>query len=800
MIHRKRVEPPRHIYPPDQWRLIEKKFYPKFQGQTETLFSTSNGYIGIRGVFEEGQPSYDNGTFINGFYESWPITYGEEAYGFSKTGQTIVNVTDSKIIKLYVDDEPFYLPTAKLLKFERVLDMKCGTLEREVIWELASGKQVLIKSTRLVSLEHRHLAAISYTVTVLNDSAPVTITSEIINNSNGLSGRKEEDGDPRRARKFQYRVLEPVLHYINDTRLVLCHSTKNSKIALAAGIEHDIETDCSYSHISECSEENGKVQYMVDAEPGKPINLTKYITYHTTRTAPHTPDELSNRAQRALSRARKFGFDDLLNGQRKYLNDFWKKSDVKIEVNKAYSKFTSTEAQQALRFNLFHICQATARVEGAGIPAKGLTGQAYEGHYFWDMEIFLLPFLTYTNPRIAKNLLAFRYSMLEKAREYATQLNQKGAMFPWRTINGDEASAYYAAGTAQYHINADIMFALQKYVNTTGDYDFLFEYGVEMLVETARLWTDLGFYSKGKNGQFCIHGVTGPDEYNTVVKNNLYTNLMAQENLRFAIESVENLRNVKPELFEDLVHKTKLKISEIDAWKKAADKMYIPYDKKMKIHPQDDDFLLKERWDFENTDPDKYPLLLHFHPLVIYRHQVIKQADVVLATFLLNDKFSEEETKRNFDYYDPLTTGDSSLSVPIQSIVASKIGYQEKAVEYARDAISMDLSDIAGNVKDGCHIASMAGTWMVFVFGFAGMKGNGGSKLSFEPNLPPQIEKLRFPVTFKDSMLQVEIDQKNIKYSLISGKEAVIQHNGKEIKLTAKKKELSKPLPSKRRS
>ena len=800
MIHRKRVELPKHIYPSDQWRLIEKKFYPKFLEQTETLFSTSNGYIGIRGVFEEGHPSYDNGTFINGFYESWPITYGEEAFGFSKTGQTIVNVTDSKIIKLYVDDEPFYLPTAKLLKFERVLDMKCGTLEREVIWELASGKQVLIKSTRLVSLEHRHLAAISYSVTVLNDSAPVTITSEIINNSNGLSSRHEEDGDPRRARRFEYRVLQPVLHYINDTRLVLCHSTKNSKITLAAGIEHNIETDCSYSHISECSEEKGKVQYMVDAEPDKPINLTKYITYHTTRTAPHTHDELSNRAQRALSRARKFGFDDLLKGQKKYLDEFWKKSDVKIQVNKAYSKFTSTEIQQALRFNLFHICQATAKVEGAGIPSKGLTGQAYEGHYFWDMEIFLLPFLTYTNPRIAKNLLAFRYSMLGKAREYADQLNQKGAMFPWRTINGDEASAYYAAGTAQYHINADIMYALQKYVNTTGDYDFLFEYGAEMLVETARLWTDLGFYSKSKNGQFCIHGVTGPDEYNTVVKNNLYTNLMAQENLRFAIDSVENLRNVKPELFEDLVHKTKLKISEIDDWKKAADKMYIPYDKKMKIHPQDDEFLLKERWDFENTSPEKYPLLLHFHPLVIYRHQVIKQADVVLATFLLNDKFSEEETKRNFDYYDPLTTGDSSLSVPIQSIVASKIGYKEKAVEYARDAVLMDLADVAGNVKDGCHIASMAGTWMVFVFGFAGMKGNGGSKLSFEPNLPPQIEKLRFPVTFKDTMLQVDIDQKNIKYRLISGKEAVIMHNDKELKLTVKKKEISKSLKSKRRS
>ena len=281
-------------------------------------------------------------------------------------------------------------------------------------------------------------------------------------------------------------------------------------MSVAAGIEHSIKTDCSYSYISECSEDKGKVQYMVDARPGKPINITKYMAYHTTITAPHTTDELCNRAKRALSRARKFGFDDLLKGQKKYLNDFWKKSDVKITLNHNSTKFSTKEIQQAIRFNIFQICQATARVEGAGVPSKGLTGQAYEGHYFWDMEIYLLPFLTYTNPSIAKNLLTFRYSMLDKAREYARRLNQKGAMFPWRTINGEEASAYYAAGTAQYHINADIMYALKKYVNTTGDFDFLYEYGAEMLVETARLWSDLGFYSSSRKGKFCIHGVTGP--------------------------------------------------------------------------------------------------------------------------------------------------------------------------------------------------------------------------------------------------------------------------------------------------
>ena len=667
MIKKEKLELPGYIYPKDPWKIVENRFSPKFLPQTETIFSTSNGYLGIRGVFEEGKPANNGGTFINGFYETWPITYVEDAFGFAKTGQTIVNLTDSKIIKLYVDDEPFYLPTANLIKFNRTLDMKAGTLDREIVWEMASGKKISIKSKRLVSYEHRHIAAISYEVTVLNAKAPVVISSEIINNNN--SQKNDADDDPRIARRFKESVLQPETFSADDTRIVLCHSTTNSKMTVASGIEHTLETECEHSFISECCEDFGKVVFSIDAEKGKPINLTKFITYHTTRTAPHTSEELCVRAERALNRARKAGFDDLLKGQKKYLKDFWNKSDIKIEVNGAHEKTSTKKLQQAIRFNLFQIFQATVRVEGAGVPSKGLTGEGYEGHYFWDMEIYLMPFLIYTSPLVARNLLKFRYSMLSNARDYAKQLNQKGAMFPWRTINGEEASAYYAAGTAQYHINADIIYALKKYVNATGDYDFLFEFGAEMLVETARLWSDIGFYSNRNGKKFNIHAVTGPDEYNTVVNNNAYTNLMARENLRLAIDTIESIRNIKPELYEDVVHKTKFKKAELDEWKKAAEKMYIPYDKELGIHPQDDDFLNKEKWDFENTPPAKYPLLLNYHPLVIYRHQVIKQADLILAMFLLEGEFTEEEKKKNFDYYDPITVRDSSLSVCIQSIL-----------------------------------------------------------------------------------------------------------------------------------
>ncbi len=782
---RKGIYAAQHIYPPDPWRITEKQFYPELIGLAETIFCTSNGYIGMRGAFEEGNPSYQNFTIVNGFYETWPIIYGEEAFGFTKMGQTIVNVPDSKIIKLYVDDEPFYIPTATLLHFERFLDMRNGVVERNLIWEMFSGKQISIRSKRLVSMEHRHLAAISYEVTVLNDKAPVIISSEIIDHENYVEEDEEQQvqgngGDPRRASRLEHRVLEPCLNDVRDTSVILCHSTRNSKMTITSGIEHTLETNCDFSHTSRAADDRGKVVFMVDAQKGEPITLTKYMTYHTTRTAPHTNEELRERARRSLKRAKKFGFSDLLEGQRKYLDKFWERSDVCVEMD---SDERTVSFQQAIRFSLFQMHQSSARVEGAGVPSKGLTGAGYDGHYFWDMEIYLMPFLTYTSPTIAENLLKFRYSMLDKAREYARRLNQKGAMFPWRTINGEEASAYYAAGTAQYHINADIVYALKKYVNVTGDHDFVSKYGAEILIETARLWSDLGFYSNSGEEKFEIHGVTGPDEYNTVVNNNTYTNFMARENLRLAAATVEKLEEAEPELFKSLAHKTNLRISEIEDWKKAAEHMYIPYDEELGIHPQDDHFLEKEKWDFENVPEDKYPILLHYHPLVIYRHKVVKQSDLVLAMFLLEKEFSQEEKRRNFDYYDPLTTGDSSLSACIQGIAAAKVGHMDKAMEYAENAVFMDLGDMGRNTVDGCHIASMGGTWMMFVFGFAGL-ANSRKKPEFIPNLPQEMLRLNFSISILGNLIEVDLNHSETRYTLKNGDGIALRHAGVDFEIS----------------
>ena len=606
------------------------------------------------------------------------------------------------------------------------------------------------------------------------------------------SARIDSD-DPRLAKRFSGRVLYPQTSYSKDRRIVLCHATKASKLVVACATETTLETTCPHTYKSAYNDDFGQVAFTIEARSGVSIELTKYIVYHTAPAA--SAEELCSRAEWTMDRITSLGFQKLLAAQEQFMSEFWRRSDVRVkDVRQERIKRTTVEIQQAIRFNLFHILQAAARAENAGVPAKGLTGKAYEGHYFWDTEIYLLPFLIYTSPQIARNLLIFRYKMLAQARARARELGHRGAMFPWRTINGEEASAYYAAGTAQYHINADIMYAVRKYVQATGDDRFLRDYGAEMLVETARLWLDLGFYSDKKGGKFCINGVTGPDEYNTVVNNNAYTNLMARENLRYATNIIEALRKQEPDAYDALVRKTALEPTEVETWRDAAENMYVPYDDDLKIIPQDDGFLDKEVWDFRNTPLNHYPLLLFYHPLDIYRRQVIKQADVILALFLLGEAFPIEAKKRNFEFYDPLTTGNSSLSSCVEAIIAAQVGDIDKTLRYGIAALLMDLADVGGNVRDGCHIASMGGTWMMLVYGFGGMRDDDGT-LSFWPRRAPEDNAiLRFTVTYRDKLLEVEIGVAKAEYSLREGEDLTIRHEIEEVFLTREHPVAARPI------
>ena len=763
---------PPHKYEVDPWRLIEIEFDPEGASVDETLFAIGNGYIGMRANPSEGRESYSHGTYLNGFHETWEIRHAEDAYGFAKTGQTIVNVPDAKLMKLYVDDEPLLLSTADIRDYRRDLDFANGTSARDLVWRTPAGKRVHVRTERMVSFEHRHLAIMTIEVTLLDEPAPVVISSQLLNRQDGQDeyhvrlAALGEGMDPRQARKFDRRVLIPRLQRqgtASEGPVILGFQCASSAMTLACGYQHLVDTACEHSTTTEIMPDLAKTVFTVDGQPGQTIKITKLVSYHTSTGVPC--EELADRCERTLNRARTHGVRAIKESQRLWLDEFWARSDIKITGNDA--------DQQAIRWNLFQLAQATARTQEQGVAAKGVTGGGYDGHYFWDTEIYVVPFLAATNPEIARKLLRFRWKMLPAARARAKELNQSGALYPWRTINGEEASAYYAAGTAQYHINAAVAYALERYMLATGDHEFLANEGAEILVETARMWCDLGFHStENLNGLtrsvFRIHGVTGPDEYTTVVNDNLYTNVMARFNLRYAADTVTKLCTEDPRAYEALLRRTGLHDSEVQDWIRAADAMYLPYSPSLGIYPQEDSFLDRERWDFENTPADKYPLLLNFHPLVIYRHQVLKQADVVLAMYLRGDQFETMEKQRNFDYYDPLTTGDSSLSACVQSIVAAQVGYLDLAWSYFRQSLYLDLNNTHGNTDQGVHIASAAGVWAGVVHGFAGMLDTGEC-LRFAPQLPEQWLSASFTIQRRGSVLLVELSPDGARLSLQSG-------------------------------
>lgn len=778
VIKRTIVVPPEHLFPPDEWRIVEARWTPGFSTRAESALALSNGYLGVRGCQDEGRPVAAPGTFVNGFHETWPIVHAEDAYGLARVGQTIVNVPDASTIELYVDDEPLYLPTARTPEYRRVLDMRRGVLTRDLRWATSSGKHARVSSTRLVSLEHRHVMAISYEV-VVDWPAPVCLRSRVVTWANLAPppvDTTSSRSDPRRATRLDRRVLEPELLTDEDGRIVLGYRTAHSHMTLAIAVDHALEVASPHQTTIDVGPDASELVLTVAAEAGVPIRLVKYVAYHTSRNAP--VEELAGRCRRTLDRVSAAGFDDLVSAQQRNLDRYWDRADVTIEDRIR----DPVRVQQAVRWNLFHLAQAAWRNEGSGIPAKGLTGDAYDGHYFWDTETWVLPFLAYTWPRLARNLLRFRHSMLPAARARARELGLDGALFPWRTIRGDEASANFQGGTAQFHLDADIAYAIRRYVDVRGDVGFLVEAGAEMLVETARMWADLGFY--GDDGRFHIHGVTGPDEYTTVVDDNAYTNLMARLNLRYAAAALRRIETERPDDHAALVDELGIAATEPASWEQAAALMYVPEDPARGITPQDATFLAHERWDLGSTPPEEFPLLLHHHPLSIYRRQVLKQADVVMAMFLLGNEFTDEQKRRNFEYYDPLTTGDSSLSASIQSIVASEIGADRTACRYLDFALLVDLADVTGDTSHGVHIASAAGSWMGLVFGFGGVRDFGG-RLTIDPRLPVRFGSLGFSLRFHDRQLRVRLTHEEERYELTEGEPLEVEIRGRPYTLTS---------------
>lgn len=754
------------------WCLSENSIPKANLAHHESLFTLANGYLGFRGFFSERTPAYHPAVFINGFFEKEQISYGEKAYGFPEFGQAMVDVPDVRYARIYIQNQLFSFDTCNVTDYSRVLDMRKGELTTKAVWTTADGITAVISWVQCVSYSDLHTAVMNIHITT---SKPCSLAVQY-----GIAqpqSREYDPGDPRVG-----VVKHDVISYVsgdseasgNEGLSTYTFSTANSNLNLMCGSY--IETATPGAEVI-ANKKTPALGSTLDCkiESAAELESSCYCIYHHGKRDQNSV--LEEAFQESITLAKRLKASGFFHAQERIMEHFWNSADIIIEGD--------PEIQKSIRFALFQLYQSTGKDGKTSLAAKGLTGAGYDGHYFWDTEIYAMPFFTCTAPAIARSLLLYRYGILDKARRRAEELSLKGALYPWRTIDGEEASAYFPAGTAQYHINADIAYSILQYWYISGDFEFICSYGAEMLFETARLWADLGFFNERRRGKFCIHEVTGPDEYSALVNNNYYTNRMAQFHLLEASKLAVTLQKEHPEVWNRVSGILKLDPAEPLLWKEAAEAMFLPFDPETGLHPQDDGFLDLEVWDFEKRPKEKYPLLLYYHPLVIYRYQVLKQADVVLAHTLLGNDIPMYQKRRDFLYYERLTTGDSSLSACTQALAALEVGFPELGMEHFLKTLYMDIHDLHGNSRDGLHTAAMAGSWLDIVFGFGGFRWtlNGPS---FSPRLPKQWDRLTWRMYFQEKLIEISHTQYESVYTCLTGGELNILHNGHSYTITAK--------------
>jgi alpha,alpha-trehalose phosphorylase len=762
------------VFAVEPWAVPERELELELLPQTESLFALSNGHIGLRGNLDEGEPAGLPGTYLNGFYEIRPLPYAEAGYGYPEAGQTMINVTNGKLIRLLVDDEPFDIRYGKLVRHERVLDLRAGVLRREVEWVSPAGQAVRVHSTRLVSFVQRSVAAILYEVEPLGAAARIVVQSELVANE----PLPEQTDDPRAAAALRAPLVAEQ-HTQTELSAGLVHRTRASELRMAAGMDHVVDGPEGTVTSAQSEPDLARVTVSTELSPGQTLRIVKLVAYgwSSQRSLPSLRDQVDA----ALAAAKRTGWDGLETGQRKYLDDLWERADVEFDGDPAL--------QQAVRFALFHVLQAGARAERRAIPAKGLTGSGYDGHSFWDMETYTLPVLIYVAPDAARDALCWRHATMDLAEARARELGLQGVTFPWRTIRGQECSGYWPAGTAAFHVNADLADAVRRYVAATGDEEFEQGPGLDLLVGTARLWRSVGHHDA--EGGFRIDGVTGPDEYTALVNNNVYTNLMAARNLRAAADAAVGHPRRAAELGVDQ--------EEIASWRDAADAMVVPYDRELAVTPQSEAFTRYRSWDFEGTTSDEYPLLMNFPYYLLYSSQLVKQADLVFALYACGDHFDAEQKARDFDYYERITVRDSSLSACIQAIVAAETGHLELAYDYFGETAFIDLRDLAFNTRDGVHLASLAGSWLVAVAGFGGMRDHGDS-LAFNPRLPSRLARMAFRLLYRGRRLLVEVSPEEARYELLAGEPLELVHHGESLTVAPRSPQTrAVPAPRRRR-
>ncbi|GJM36046.1 MAG: maltose phosphorylase [Saprospiraceae bacterium] len=726
----------------DEWCIIEEGFNPENNRISESVFSIGNGRMGQRANFEEAYSGDSlQGSYVAGIYYPDKTRVGWWKNGYPEYFAKVLNAAYWIGIDIEIDGETLDLAKCKIESFRRVLNMQEGYLERTFVATLESGKQVKVAAKRFCSIVDDEVGAIRYSITPLDFSAAFIISpyidADVINEDSNYDEKFWEEVNAKVKRRQAYVTAE----------------TKKTAFQVCTGMKFAIFQDGEEIDFNSFRHHREKyVACGVDimAREGEEIVIYKYVGVLSSLN--HAPEALQGNCETVVRDAFDKGFDQLLKEQANAWQQKWEEADIKIEGD--------ISAQQSIRFNIFQLYQTyTGKDERLNIGPKGFTGEKYGGSTYWDTEAYCLPFyLATADAKVGRQLLVYRYKHLEKAIENAAKLGftDGAALYPMVTINGEECHNEWEITFEEIHRNGAIAFAIYDYIRYTGDQAYLAEHGLEVLIGIARFWAQRIHYSE-RNQKFMMHGVTGPNEYENNVNNNWYTNYIAVWCLKYAMEAISYVKENEPEQFKRIEEKIKFyELTETKQWKKIAGNMYFPKDEQLGIFVQHDGFLDKEMKTVKDLKPEDRPINQNWSWDRILRSVFIKQADVLQGLYLFEDHFDESTLRRNFEFYEPLTVHESSLSPCVHAIIAAKLGMEEKAYEMYLRTARLDLDDYNNDTEDGCHITSMAGTWMAIVRGFGGMRVQDGV-VAFNPFIPSNWKSYAFKIRFGGHILEVVV-------------------------------------------
>lgn len=737
------------------WTVTEQGFHPEQSKVSESIFSLGNEFMGVRGYFEEGFSGPTLlGSYFNGVFEETEIKRAIYFKGFARRFHFIVNSVDWLHVRLTLDNELLDLAQSKFTNFVRTLDMRTGTLTREFVWVTRGGKQLQLRFSRFLSMETATLGGQRIEMLPLNFSGTIGIQA-------GLSFETvHEEFD-----KIRFEVLKKGAQ--GDTLAILGQTPRTHQRVLSAC--SITSTEARSRKLIEREKFIGYDLRLV-LKQGVTARLDKMVVNHVDKRNDRDPGKVWNEGIKKAASLLRTSYDAGLETHARYWQEVWSKLDVTIEGDDG--------AQQGLRFCIFQLHQTYHGVDPSlNISAKGLTGEQYAGHAWWDTETYCLPFYLFNNPKAAHNLLGYRYSTLPTALEVAKEISCKGARYPLSTIDGTNATILWQHGDLEIHSSVAIAYGIWHYMRVCDDKEFLHTQGIEMLLQICRFYASWGEWSP-RTGEFGFYGVMGPDEFHMMVNNNCYTNYVVKKMMEYTLSVVADMKRKAAKEWKAVVDRTGLEPRELKEWAKMAAKMRIPRDRKTGILEQHDGYFDLPHIDCDSIPPEQFPLYQHWPYIKLFRYDMIKQPDALLLPFFFSEEFTLREKKANYEYYEPRCIHESSLSPGVHSIMAAELGLHKEAYEFSAHAARMDLDDYNRNTHEGLHTTSMAAAWMNVVYGFGGMRSDGELP-SFNPCIPKQWKSFAFRILYKGSVLQARIDRKQAEFTVVEGTPVKIRLFGK---------------------